>query len=174
MNITFNKTFKRLYKEYQLSDEIISSTKVSDDLQRMIDRRIFIKKDRIFVPPLGQIFTVADNTRNLSEIEDFNNHFHVAYYAKPKNNKATFMLAIKALTLLANKFDKRKIEGIRFWLTFETKEMSEHWSKANNLHERGDKYNINERLTFYKRRDNEHIIEIDEKYTTTAIFIIDT
>jgi hypothetical protein len=173
MTITSNRLFDQLYRQYGLETKQILAVKIPIGLQNIFNKRIFIKSNKILIPSLGEIFTIMNKSRNLSDVEDFNNHFHVSGYAKPKTNKMTFMLAIRVIQFLAEKFEKRKIKGIRFWMSFETKEISEAWAKANNLHERGDKHYINDRLSFYKRRKDEYIIDVDSRHEQTAILIID-
>lgn len=84
------------------------------------------------------------------------------------------MLGVKTLMLLAEKFEKEKIEGVRFWLSFQTPELGEKWAKYHNLYADNDVHYISDRLSFYTRRDNEEIIEIDpSEKTFSAILIID-
>ncbi|MBK6399657.1 MAG: hypothetical protein IPP27_12920 [Bacteroidetes bacterium] len=84
------------------------------------------------------------------------------------------MIAVKTLTLLADKFQKDNIEGIRFFLSFQTPELGEFQDRENKFHEDGDQYFISERLSFHTRRENEEVISITQFMTTySAILIID-
>ena len=72
------------------------------------------------------------------------------------------MLGVKTLTLLADKFQKEQINGIRFWYSFQTPELGRLWAKQNNLDEEDDEHFISDRLSFYKLRDGEYVISTNE------------
>jgi hypothetical protein len=85
------------------------------------------------------------------------------------------MLGIKTLLLLARKFEALAFERIRFWLHFETPELSKQWAIAHHLHRGDDEdYCISDRLSFYTRREGEEIISINPgEDSFNAILIID-
>ena len=66
------------------------------------------------------------------------------------------------MTLLADKFQKANINGIRFWYSFQTPELGRLWAKQNNLDEEDDEYFVSDRLSFYKLREGENIISTNE------------
>lgn len=71
------------------------------------------------------------------------------------------MIGIKTLLMLAQKFEKEKISGIRFWYNFQTPEFGKEWAIANNLHRSDDEeYFISDRLSFYTRREREVIVDL--------------
>ncbi|MBK7390021.1 MAG: hypothetical protein IPI23_13410 [Bacteroidetes bacterium] len=72
------------------------------------------------------------------------------------------MLGVKTLSLLADKFQKENISGIRFWYSFQTPELGRLWAKENNLDKEGDEHIIGDRLSFYKLRDGENLISTNE------------
>lgn len=122
---------------------------------------------------LDKLHKAKQNWENQSIIEDSENHFHVDWMANG-NNKMAFMLGVKTLTLLAEKFQKEKVNGIRFWYSFRTPELGEFEAKQKNLDKDGDQYFISDRLSFYKRRKGEEVISterIEDKYV--AILIIE-
>ena len=84
------------------------------------------------------LYKATEKWDNQSFIEDNENHFHVDSYIDPPDNKKAFMLAVKTLTSLANKFQKEKIKGIRLFLSFQTPELGEIRCRENKVHEDGD------------------------------------
>jgi hypothetical protein len=67
------------------------------------------------------------------------------------------MLGVKTLVLLAERFQKEKIYGIRFTFSFQTPGLGRQWAKENNLDEDTDDHFISDRLSFFTRRDGEQI-----------------
>ena len=86
------------------------------------------------------------------------------------------MLGIKTLILLAQKFEKQKISGIRLWYNFQTPELGKEWAISNNLHRSDDEeYFISDRLSFYTRREGEDIVDAvttNDPYNATLIIDI--
>jgi hypothetical protein len=78
--------------------------------------------------------------------------------------RKAFMLGGKTLVLLAEKFQKEKISGVRFTFSFQTPKLGQQWAKQNNLNEDSDDHFISDRLSFFGRRDGEqiNIIKKDE------------
>lgn len=72
------------------------------------------------------------------------------------------MLGIKTLFLLANKFQEKKIAGVRFWYHFLTPELSKESDQVQGQYTEDDEYYISDRLSFYKRREGEEVIPINE------------
>lgn len=172
MIIKYNKTFERLLSKYNLPLDLSFSFPIPLELQKKIDDEIIITQDEITVKFLGTIY--IDNSIKLSSIEDFNNHFHVSNYISPENDRNSFRLAIKTLLLLARKFQTKHLDKIRLWLSFQTPELGQQFANANKLNEEEDKHFISDRLSFYKKRPEDNVIEIDNnKELFTAIMTID-
>jgi len=158
MIITSNKRFRLLLKEYDLPDDISFHIPIPEYVQNEI-----IEKE-ISAPEPGM--TSFD--------EDDDNHFHVDWYIEPPDNKKAFMLGIKTLLLLAEKFEKHHMTGMRFWFHFETPELTEQWAIARKVHKEGDEYYTSDRLSFHTRRPGEEVISIDpEEETFNALLTID-
>ena len=100
--------------------------------------------------------------RKKSYIEDFENHFHVDDYFNPPDSKKSFMLGIKTLIALAEKFEKEKIKGVRFIYYFQTPELGKLWEIENGfLKYINDEHYINDRLSFFIRRKGEEVVNIN-------------
>ena len=83
-------------------------------------------------------------------------------------------MVLKTLYLLADKFQREKLTGIRFWYSFQTPELGRKWAKRNNLDEVGDDYLISDRLSFYTLREGENVMSInDTENEFGAILVID-
>lgn len=85
------------------------------------------------------------------------------------------MLGIATLTLLADKFQKENVNGIRFWYTFQTPKLGQLWAKQNSLDQEDDEHFISDRLSFFKRRTGEEVITtemIENKFWATLIIDI--
>lgn len=122
---------------------------------------------------ISKLYPVREKHENKSIIEDFQNHFHVDWYIKNQNNNKAFMLGVKTLCLLAEKFENRKIKGVRFWFSFQTPELAKLLDKSIKLEDDGMHY-ISDRLSFYTRRKGEEIISIKKfKKSFWATLIID-
>jgi hypothetical protein len=139
MTTTYNEIFKQLLTEYSLPEDFSFSVELPAEVQ-----------------------SILEDWENQSIIEDSENHFHVDWYIEPADNKKAFMLGIKTLTLLADKFQKEEIKGIRFWYSFQTPELGRLWAKQNNLEEDDDEHFISDRLSFYKLRAGENVFSTNE------------
>ncbi len=95
---------------------------------------------------------------NQSIIEDNENHFHVVHYIKPPDNKKSFMLGVKMLTLLAEKFERANLKELRFTFSFQTPELGQKFADANNIED--NEHFISDRLSFHTIRQSEEIINI--------------
>jgi hypothetical protein len=75
------------------------------------------------------------------------------------------MLGVKTLVLLAERFEKEGIHGVRFVFSFQTPELGQQWQKQNNLNEDTDDHFISDRLSFFTRREGVEIgtIKKDEQ-----------
>jgi hypothetical protein len=170
MMITCNEIFKQLLTEYNLPDDFSFSVGLPIEVQNRLDDPILITELGVTLKSFDRLY----KEENQSIIEDNENHFHVDWFIEPTDNKNAFMLGVKTLTLLAEKFQKEKVIGIRFWYSFQTPELGQLWAKQNNLDEEDDEHFISDRLSFYKRRDGEEIIStelMESKYF--AVLTID-
>ena len=176
MKITFNKRFELLLREYDLPGDFSFQIEIPEYTQTILDGKILVTEEGITLEPISKgLYKAKEKWENQSIIEDNLNHFHVDWDIEPPDNKKAFMLGIKTLILLAIKFEKQALDGIRFWYHFGTPELTKQWAIAHNLH-RGDdeEYFISDRLSFYTRRAGEEIISINsEEDSFNAILIID-
>jgi hypothetical protein len=168
MKKEYNETFKKFLTEYNLSDDFSFTVDLPTEVQNLLDDKILVTDLGITLKSINKLH----KGENQSIIEDSENHFHVDWYVEPPDNRKAFMLGVKTLKLLADKFEKKNIKGVRFWLSFQTPELGQKEAKENNLHEEGDEYFISDRLSFYTKQEVEEIVTID-KYKECAILIID-
>ncbi len=162
MTTTYNEIFKQLLTEYNLSNDLSFTMDLPTEVQNILDEQIFLTDFGVTLKSFDRLYKAKENSENQTIIEDNENHFHVDGRIEPSDNKKTFMLGVKTLTLLADKFYKEKINGIRFWYSFQTPEQGRLWAKQNNLEEEGDEHFISDRLSFYKRRDGEEIVSKEQ------------
>ncbi|MBO9203106.1 MULTISPECIES: hypothetical protein [Niastella] len=162
MTITYNETFKQLQTEYSLPEDFSFSFGLPAEVQSILDDQILITELGVTLKSFNRLYKANQNWENQSIIEDSENHFHVDWHIVPADNKKAFMLGIKALTLLADKFQKEEIKGIRFWYSFQTPELGQLWAKQNNLEEEDEEHFISDRLSFYKLRPGENVISTNE------------
>jgi len=176
MNITFNKRFELLRREYDLPSDFSFHIDIPDYTQTILNGEILVTEEGITLEPICKgLYKAREKWENQSIIEDNLNHFHVDWDTEQPDNKKAFMLGIKTLLLLAGKFEEQDIRGIRFWYHFETPELTKQWAIAHNLHRSDDEeYYISDRLSFYTRREGEEVISINpEVDSVNAILIID-
>jgi len=174
MTTTYNEIFKQLLAEYNLPNDLSFSVEIPTEVQKILDDSILVTELGVTLKSFDRLHKATQDWENQSIIEDSENHFHVDWYIEPADNKKAFMLGVKTLTLLADKFQKEKIENIRFWYSFQTPELGQLWAKKNNLDEDTDEHFISDRLSFYKLRNEENIISINENENQfCAILIID-
>jgi len=162
MTKNYNEIFKQLLIEYNLTDDFSFSMELPKEVQEIVDDEILITELGVTQKSFDRLHKVSQDWENKSIIEDNENHFHVDWHIEPVDNKKVFMLGVKTLTLLAERFQKEKIKGIRFWYSFQTPELGQLWEKQNNLDEDNDEHFLSDRLSFYKLRDGENIISTNE------------
>lgn len=162
MTTTYNEIFKQLLTEYNLPDDFSFSVDLPSEVQEILADKISITDIGVTLKSFDRLYKATQDWENQSIIEDSENHFHVDWHIEPADNKKAFMLGVKTLTLLADKFQKEGIRGIRFWYSFQTPELGRLWAKQNNLDEDDDEHFISDRLSFYKLRDGENIISTNE------------
>jgi hypothetical protein len=172
MTTTYNEIFKQLLKEYNLSDDFSFSVDLPTEVQTILDDKILLTDLGITLKSFNRLYKATQNWENKSIIEDSENHFHVDWHIEPADNKKAFVLGVKTLTLLADKFQKEKFSGVRFWYSFQTPELGRLWAKQNNLDEEDGEHFISDRLSFYKLRNGENIISTNEN-PFCAILTID-
>jgi hypothetical protein len=157
MIIKYNNTFKHFLIEYRLPADLSFSVRFPQEVKDILNDQISINKFGITLKYTGELGELSEQWQNYSELEDFENHFHVDWLIKPLDNREVFMLGVKTLILLADKFQNQKVKGVRFWYSFQTPELGELWAKDRKLHEDSAEYFLNDRLSFYKRRKGENI-----------------
>jgi len=174
MKTTSNEIFKQLLTEYNLPEDLSFSVDLPTEVQNILDDQILLTDLGVTLKSFNRLYKAREDWENQSIIEDSENHFHVDWYIEPANSKKAFILGVKTLTLLADKFRKEKISGVRFWYSFQTPELGLLWAKQNNLEEEDDEHFISDRLSFYKFRDGENIISTNENENQfCAILTID-
>jgi hypothetical protein len=174
MTTTYNEIFKQLLTEYNLPEDFSFSVDLPTEVQEILADKISITELGVTLKSFDRLYKATQDWENQSIIEDSENHFHVDWHIEPPDNKKAFMLGIKTLTLLANKFQKEGIEGIRFWYSFQTPELGRLWARQNNLDEEDDEHFISDRLSYYKLREGENIISTnDNENEFCAILTID-
>lgn len=161
-------------KEYNLPKDFSFSVDLPKGVRKILDDQILITELGITLESFNRLSIATHQWENQSIIEDNENHFHVDWYIEPVDNKKAFVLGVKTLHLLAEKFQKKKVNGIRFWYSFQTPEDGKNWAKLNNLNGENDEYFISDRLSFYKLREGENIISANEyENQHCAILVID-
>ncbi|MBL0074221.1 MAG: hypothetical protein IPP34_21490 [Bacteroidetes bacterium] len=148
--------------EYNLPDDFSFSVDFPTEVQKILVDKILITDLGVTLKSFDRLHKATQDWENQSIIEDSENHFHVDWHIEPADNKKAFMLGVKTLSLLADKFQKENISGIRFWYSFQTPELGRLWAKENNLDKEGDEHIIGDRLSFYKLRDGENLISTNE------------
>ncbi len=167
MKIQSNSLFKEMLKEYKLPDDFSFKVNLPKDVKDILNAQIIKTDLGIFLKGNGVLYPARKKHENKSNIEDFQNHFHVDWHIEPPNDKKVFMLGVKTLYLLAEKFEMLKISGVRFWYSFQTPELAKVWCKSVKLEDDGEHY-LSDRLSFYTRRKDEKVIEI-EKYQNSFL-----
>lgn len=174
MKIRYNEVFSQLLTKYHLPQNLMFSIDLSSDVHNILDDQIIISELGVTLKSFNRLYKASLEWENQSIIEDNENHFHVDWYVEPPENKLAFMLGVKTLIMLSEKFQKESIKGIRFWYSFQTPELGSLWAKHNNFEEEGDVHFISDRLSFYKLREGEDVISIEtneDKYS--ALLTID-
>lgn len=173
MNFKKNHLFNKLLKEYSLPADFSFSIQIPREVRKILKSRILVSDLGVSLEGLSELYAVQEKHENKSIIEDSHNHFHVDWYIKNPTNKKVFMLGVKTLYLLAEKFVNNNIRGIRLWYSFQTPELGKLFDKSLKIEDDGMHY-ISERLSFYTRRKGEEIVSINKyKKSYWAILIID-
>jgi|JI8StandDraft_2_1071088.scaffolds.fasta_scaffold149821_2 hypothetical protein len=162
MTTTYNEMFKQLLTEYNLPEDFSFSIDLPTEVQEILEDKILITELGVTLKSFDRLHRATQDWENQSIIEDSQNHFHVDWLIEPADNRKAFMLGVKTLILLADKFDKEKIKGIRLWYSFQTPELGLLWAKQNNIYEDNDNHFISDRLSFYKLREGEYVVLIVE------------
>lgn len=174
MKTAYNEIFKQLLTEYNLQEDFLFLVDIPTEVQEILDDQILLTELGVTLKSFDGLHKATQEWENQSIIEDNENHFHVDWYVEPVDNKKAFMLGVKTLKMLADKFKRENIQGIRFWYSFQTPELGKVWAKQNNVDEDDDEHFICDRLSFFKRRDNEELISAEQfKDRHWAILIID-
>ncbi len=179
----FNGTFRNFLKEYSLPSDLSFSVKFPAGVKKILNDKIVNNSRGITLKSFGVLpkvdktgtSDIAMMNRKKSWIENDNNHFHVWWYIEPIDGAKIFMLGIKTIVELAEKFEKRRYKGIRFSYYFQTPELSRLFDVENGLSENADdEHYFSDRLVFFKRRKGEEVKKINNiEYRYGAIMIID-
>lgn len=162
MKTTYNEIFKQLLIAYKLPDNLLFSVDLPQEVKNIISDQIVTTDLGITLKSFGGLYKATQDWENQSIIEDNENHFHLDWFIEPADNRKAFMLGVKALTLLADKFQKENITGVRFWYSFQTPELGRLWAMQNNIDEEDDEHFISDRLSFYTLREGENDITINQ------------
>src|SRR5687768_8434768 len=122
--IRYNKVFARLLAEFKLPDNFSFAVEYPEDILAYLNKPIVLTEYGISLAP-NKLYKPKEPWENASVIEDYENHFHVDCYISPPDNKKTFMLGIKTLFALADKFQAEGCQKMRFWYFFQTPELSQ-------------------------------------------------
>ncbi len=159
MIIEFNETFASFLDEFEVPENFVFSVDIPTEVQKILDDEIIVSDLGISLKSFKPLYKVTKNSENTSIIEDKTNCFHVDSHISPANNKKAFLLGLKTLLLLADKFEKQDITGVRFWYSFQTPELGRQFFKSIGL---GDEDQpISDRLSFHTMREGEEIVEIN-------------
>jgi len=168
-----NDLFNKLMEEYSLPADFSFSIQIPREIRKILESRIIISDLGISLEGLGKLYAMREKHETKTIIEDSQNHFHVDWFIKNPNDKKVFMLGVKTLVLLAQKFENNNIKGVRFWYSFQTPELAKLFDKSLKIKDDETHY-ISDRLSFYTRRKGEEIISIKNfKKSFWAILIID-
>lgn len=156
-----NGTFRELLASYNLPDDFSFPLELPVELDALLDEPI-VQTDRGFTLVPFETNDKAALTGAVSAvIEDEANHFHVDWYIDPPDSRQAFMLGVKTIHLLAQKFAAAGITEMRFVFSFQTPEQGEAQALAAGVHEAGDIYFISDRLSFYKNTDSDIFLQPD-------------
>ncbi len=157
MNISFNETFIQLLNKYGLSNDFSFEIDIPEEVQKILNDEIVISDLGVTLSSFNTLRISKEIWETKSIIEDSENHFHVDWYIKDHDVQKIFMLGIKTTILLAQKFLKENIHGIKFWYSFQTPELGYQFAKSNNLDVDED-HLVSDRISFFTVRDNEKVI----------------
>ena len=174
MKTEYNETFVQLLAEYNLPYDLAFSVDIPQEVRGILDDEILITDLGITLRSFDSLYKARKSYENQSIIEDNENHFHVDWYIDQPDNKKAFMLGVRTLILLAEKFARTNVRGVRFTFSFQTPELGLAWAKVHNLQEDGDVHYISDRLSFHKRRDGEELGALDRnEQSFWAMLVID-
>jgi len=169
----YNRQFEELLNEFGLSNTLDFEINLPEDIKKILEDEIVHNEYGISLKSFGPLYKAKETWENQSTIEDNENHFHVDYFEEFSNSKSTFMLGVKTLKLLAEKFKQEKFSNLRFWFSFQTLELAKEFDRKNGFGENGSKHFISDRLSFHLKRENEVIISLEKENHDFAILIID-
>lgn len=145
-----NKTYQQLLAEFNLPDDFSFPQELPEELNTLLNAAIVQADHGFTLAPFKTNYNAALTDTAPAIIEDDANHFHVDWYIEPPDSRQAFMLGVKTIQLLAEKFVAAGYTGMRFVFSFQTPELGEAHAKAAGIHEADDLYFISDRLSFYK------------------------
>ncbi len=134
MKTEYNETFERLLSQYNLPADLTFSIDIPQEVRSILDDVIVENDLGITLRGFNKLYRAKESSENQSIIEDNENHFHVDWHVDPPDNKKAFMLGVRTLILLAEKFEQSNRRGIRFTFSFQTPELGLAWAKHHNLY----------------------------------------
>ncbi len=174
MRTVFNEIFKQLLEEYNLPSNLSFSVELPSKVRSILAGKILISDLGVTLDSFNNLYQATQDWENKSIIEDSENHFHVDWDIEPTDCKNAFMLGVQTLLLLAEKFQKEKVSGIRFWYSFQTPELAKDWARKYAPGDENDDHFISDRLSFFTRRIGEDVISKEQMESDFfAILIID-
>jgi hypothetical protein len=174
MKTEYNETFEQLLAEYNLPHDLAFSVYIPQEVRRILDDEILVTDLGISLRGFNKLYNAKESSESHSTIEDNENHFHVDWHVAPPDNKKAFMLGVRTLILLAEKFEQANMRGVRFTFSFQTPELGLAWVRHHNLQEDDDKHYISDRLSFHKRRGREELGALDKnEQPFWALLVID-
>lgn len=147
--------------EFNLPDDFSFPLELPGELGALLDEPIVQTVRGFTLVPFETNGKAALTGAASAVIEDEANHFHVDWYIDPPDSRQAFMLGVKTIHLLAQKFAAAGITGIRFVFSFQIPEQGEAQALAAGVHEAGDIYFISDRLSFYKNTDSDIFLPPD-------------
>ena len=108
-NISHNSTFENLLREYDLPQDFAFEIAIPANVQKILDGQILVTELGVTLNLTSKgLYKATEPWNNQSYVEDSENHFHVDWCVEPEDIKKAFMLGVKTLILLAQKFEKQK------------------------------------------------------------------
>jgi hypothetical protein len=173
MKIHFNKTFHQLLETFNLSSNLTFEVEIPSEVQEILNAQIIDTQKGITLDLFGILPKPIDKTENQSIIEDQKNHFHVDWHIEMGDSKKEFMLGVKTIQLLAEKFRKENHTGIRFWYSYQTPELARLEEISMNMTLETEYYS-SDRLSFYRLRTEEEVISMGNlEHDYCSILVID-
>jgi hypothetical protein len=172
---TYNQQFENLLNSFAIRLDKNLQTTIFEQISWQLYSDFHVKEDEMIVGKIGILYK-EDETydKDLSSIEDFNNHFHVGDYFQGIDECTAFTFSIELMKVLASLFERQGVQGVRIWASFETAAMAQAFAIRNNLAEEGEEFSFNDRISFFKIRKGQMVIDQTQaRKSHSAIAIVD-